>query len=136
MEDYKLEDCIQIQNKKYSLIENYSVILQLMNINHCLKNSSFVTLHIIFTYDANLKNVYEFQTFVKNKEIKEYINEIDVFVIKYSIKFEKKIREYQENPNIINHHEIDIEYPCEDSEIDYEKVYNNKKILDQLHSLK
>ena len=129
MEDYKLEDYIQIQNNKYSLIENYSVILQLMDRNNCLKNSSFVTLHIIFTYDANLKNVYEFQTFVKNKEIKEYINEIDVFVIKYSIKFEKKIREYQENPNIINQHEIDIEYPCADNEIDYKKIDNNKKLL-------
>ena len=124
MEDYKpmeeyiqiyrqIEDYIKILKKKYNNIENYNVVIELNQL-------TMVTLTVIFTYKKIFKYIYDFPCNIETK-----YDELDKFILEYSIKFEQRIKEYHENQNDYD----------EDSEFYLEKRYFHKTIDDQLKKI-
>ena len=94
-EDYsKLEQYI----KNYIQMEEYMNILQIKyndiknyNIKIVINELTAVTLDVIFTYNHIFKFSHEFKC-----NINTTFNDIDDFIMKNSIEFEKKIKEYHE----------------------------------------
>ena len=94
-EDYsKLEEYI----KSYIQIEKYMNILQIKyndiknyTINLIINELTNVTLDVVFTYNKIFEVTHEMKC-----NFKTQYDEIDNFIIKNSIEFEKKIKEYHD----------------------------------------
>ena len=80
----RVEEYINILRIKYNDLENYTIKI-VINI------LTMVTLDVVFTYNK----IFEF-THEMKCDFKTQYDDIDNFIIKNSIEFEKKIKEYHE----------------------------------------
>ena len=104
---------IKILTKKYDNIENYNILIELHQLTK-------LTLAVIFTYKKVFEITYDFQC-----DIKTQYDELDKFILKNSIKFEQRIKEYHENQNDYN----------EDGEFYLKKRYFHETIDDLLKKI-